>query len=81
MNQDELKQLVVTAIQKVAPEMEECDIDPDEAIREECDMDSMDFLNLLTALKSSSGVNIPEGDYSQVNTLNKMLEYISEKIN
>ncbi len=81
MNQEELKQLVIAAIQEVAPEIEESDIDPEEDIREECDIDSMDFLNFLAALKTSSGVNIPEADYPQVNTLNKMLGYMSDKLN
>jgi len=40
----------------------------------------MDFLNFLSALKESSGVSIPETDYSKVDTLNKMVEYLKKKI-
>jgi len=79
MNQDCIQTWVIEAIQTVAPEIEANTINPDAELREECDIDSMDFLNFLSALKTSSGVSIPEADYSKVNTLNKMLQYLREK--
>lgn len=81
MNFEELNKIVIDAIQHVAPEIEEEMINPDRDLREECDIDSMDFLNFLAALKNSTGVTIPEADYPQVNTLNKMLEYLNKKLN
>lgn len=78
--QQNIQQRIIEAIQEVAPEIEQDDIDMDEDIREECDLDSMDFLNYLIALKKSTGVSIAEGDYTQVNTFNKMLAYLSEKL-
>lgn len=79
MNQDRIRKWVIEAIQTVAPEIKDSDIKPDEELREECDIDSMDFLNFLSALKKSSGITIPEADYSNVNTLNKILKYLHEK--
>jgi len=81
MNPETVRTLVIEAIQTVAPEMEASDINPDEELREECDIDSMDFLNFISALKNSSGISIPETDYPKVDTLNKMIEYLSEKLN
>lgn len=78
--QQNIKKIILEAIQEVAPEIEQDDIDMDEDIREECDLDSMDFLNYLIALKKSTGVSIAEGDYTQVNTFNKMLTYLTEKL-
>jgi acyl carrier protein len=78
--QQNIQQIILEAIQEVAPEIEQDDIDMDEDIREECDLDSMDFLNYLIALKKSTGVSIAESDYTQVNTFNKMLNYLSEKL-
>jgi acyl carrier protein len=78
--QQKIQQIILEAIQEVAPEIEQEDIDMDEDIREECDLDSMDFLNYLIALKKSTGFSIAEGDYTQVNTFNKMLSYLSEKL-
>jgi acyl carrier protein len=78
--QQKFQQIILTAIQEVAPEIEQDDIDMDEDIREECDLDSMDFINYLIALKKSTGVSIVEGDYTQVNTFNKMLTYLTKKL-
>ena len=74
------QQVILAAIQEVAPEIELDDINMEEDIREECDLDSMDFINYLIALKKSTGVSIAEGDYIQVNTFNKMLTYLTEKL-
>ncbi len=78
--QQNIQKMILEAIQEVAPEIEQDDIDMDEDTREECDLDSMDFLNYLIALKKSTGVSIAEGDYTQVNTFNKMLTYLTEKL-
>lgn len=42
---------IADAIKHIAPEIEMDEIDLDEDLREECDLDSMDFLNLLASLK------------------------------
>jgi acyl carrier protein len=78
--QQNIQQIIIEAIQEAAPEIEQEDINMDEDIREECDLDSMDFINYLIALKKSTGVSIAEGDYSQVNTFNKMLNYLSAQL-
>ena len=49
MKQEDLIPLIITAIQGVAPELTIDDIDADADLREECDLDSMDFLNVIIA--------------------------------
>ena len=71
---------ILAAIKEVTPIMEEGVIDVDEDIREECNLNSVEFLRYLSALQKSTGVNITEEEYNQVNTFNKMLGYLSEKL-
>ncbi len=80
MKIEEIQTIVITAIHEVAPEIEREEIDPDGDIREECDLDSMDFFNYLLALKHSTGVSIAETDYPKVNTLNTMCQYLERKL-
>jgi acyl carrier protein len=54
-------------------------IDPKENLRDQLDVDSMDFLNLLIALHEALGVDIPETDYARLSTLQGILEYLAEK--
>ena len=76
MKQEDLIPLIITAIQGVAPELTIDDIDADADLREECDLDSMDFLNVIIALKKLTGVSIPDQDYNQLGSLNKVVEYL-----
>ncbi|KLV08283.1 MULTISPECIES: acyl carrier protein [Photobacterium] len=78
-NNDNIRDLVMQAIQNIAPEITESDIDPDEDLREECDLDSMDFLNLLDALKRSCGVSIPESDYPQIRSFSALVNYLNAR--
>jgi acyl carrier protein len=48
----------------------------DADLRDELDLDSMDFLNLLIAVKQASGVEVPERDYPQVRTLRALIAYV-----
>ncbi|MBD0787221.1 acyl carrier protein [Vibrio sp. Y2-5] len=78
MNSNNIASLIADAVTHIAPEIEIEDIDRDEDLREECDLDSMDFLNLLTSLKKSTQVSIPESDYNKVRSFNQLLNYIQE---
>lgn len=67
---------IANAIKRIAPEIDLLDIDQDEDLREECDLDSMDFLNLLADLKQQTSISIPESDYPKVRSYNQLLAYL-----
>ena len=67
---------IANALKRIAPEVDLLEIDHDEDLREECDLDSMDFLNLLAAIKQQTGLSIPEGDYPKVRSYNQLLAYL-----
>lgn len=79
MNPQALKESVCHLILNIAPEVDMNALDPNINMREELDLDSIDFIRLLTSIEQKLGVNIPEGDYTQVETLQKMLDYITAK--
>ncbi len=78
MNSNNISALIADALKHIAPEIEIDEIDQNEDLREECDLDSMDFLNLLTALKQSAGVSIPEEDYPKVRSYNQLSNYLEK---
>lgn len=79
MNRKEIRHFVIEAICDVAPELSPEEIDAEVNFREEYDIDSMDFLNIIIAIKHSTGVNIPERDYAKIDSLNNAVVYLSEK--
>jgi acyl carrier protein len=65
---------------RLAPEIDFGAADPNGSIQREFDIDSMDFLNFITALHERLGVNVPEADYAKVATLSGARAYLAEKL-
>ncbi|HUZ03442.1 MAG TPA: acyl carrier protein [Thermomicrobiaceae bacterium] len=79
MNTDDLRPAVLRALRRVAPEADPDALDPDVALREQLDIDSMDFLNFLIGIHRELGVEIPEADYPRLTTLDQILAYLGER--
>ena len=78
MTDTELKQIVMEAILEIAPEADFEALDPDDGLREQLDLDSMDFLNVVIGLHEALGIDIPEADYPRLFTLTSAIEYLQE---
>lgn len=61
----------------IAPEVEPAAIDADRPLREQIDIDSFDFLNVIIRLHEVLGVDIPERDYGELLTLNGAIAYLA----
>ncbi len=80
MKIDELKKVLLDEIANIAPETEGAPVDPDANLREVFDLDSMDFLNLVTAIHKRLGVDIPEADYAGLSSLNAASAYLAARL-
>ena len=80
MTQEEIKQIIIGQILEIAPDIEEGDIIPDQNIQRSLEIDSFDFLKILTALNDILGVEVPEKDYAKVDTLDHMAEYFAQNL-
>ena len=76
MDDAQLRHEVLKALQGIAPEVEPATLRGDRPLRDEVDLDSMDWLRFLAALHQRLGVNIPEADYQQLTTLDVLLAYL-----
>lgn len=76
MEAEQLKSLILTELCNIAPEVTPETVPEDEDLRDALDLDSMDFLRLVTAVTKKTGLNIPEADYRQVLTLGGMVRYL-----
>lgn len=77
MTPDDVRRIVLDEITKIAPEADPASIEPEVNLREQLDLDSMDFLNLAIALHRRLGVAIPEADYPKLATLGGCVAYLS----
>jgi acyl carrier protein len=76
----QLRAAVLAALAGVAPEVEEIALDPGQTIRDQLDIDSMDFLNFMMALNQTFGIEVPEQDYAEVASLNGCVRYLAHKL-
>jgi len=79
MNQDEVRKAVLAELMRIAPELEAGDLVPGKLLREQVDLDSMDWLNFLVALNERLRIEIPEADYRKLGTLDQVVAYLSAK--
>ena len=77
VTETEIKEVVVAALKRIAPEIDPASIRPGVGLRDELDLDSMDFLNFVLALHERLGVDIPESDYPRLYTLDGAIAYLS----
>lgn len=79
MNPQMIRDEVLKALKGIAPELEIEQLRPDRSLREEVDLDSMDWLRFIEALNRSLGIAIAESDYQHVDTLDKLIIYLGQK--
>jgi len=77
VTRDEIRALVCDLLGAIAPEADFGLLGDDEDLREALDIDSMDFLNFITALHEKTGVDIPEKDYAGLASMDDIVSYIA----
>jgi acyl carrier protein len=80
MTETEIRDTVLRVLGEIAPEVDPDAVKPDVSLRDQLDIDSMDFLNFLIALDRELGVEIPEADYGKVQTLDRLVEYLARAV-
>ena len=80
MKDEELRAVVIATLKTIAPEVEEGDLRSDRPLRNQVDLDSMDWLNFLIGLHEKLKVEIPEADYARLVTLGDVLDYLRVKL-
>jgi acyl carrier protein len=80
VNLDQLQVVVLTALSDVAPELDPATLDPKRDLRDQLDLDSMDFLNFVVGLHKALGIDIPEADYRKLGTLEACVAYLAAKL-
>jgi acyl carrier protein len=79
MTADQILAVIRDELGRLAPEIDFDTADRNRPIQQEFDIDSMDFLNFITALHERLGVNVPEADYAKVATIVGATAYLVEK--
>ncbi len=77
---DEIQRAVVDALTAVAPDIDPADVRPGIDLRQELDIDSMDYLGFIIRLHERFAVEIPEADYPRLATLEGCVDYLGARL-
>jgi len=80
VNDAEIRDVVFRALSRVAPEASPATLVPGDPLRDQVDIDSMDFLNFVVALHERLGVDIPEADYAKLGTIDAIVGYLATRL-
>jgi acyl carrier protein len=75
----EIRALALRVLGEIAPEADLTRIAGDVDLREQLEIDSMDFLNFVIGLHEATGADIPEADYGKLATLDACAAYLADR--
>jgi len=77
MTRDDIATTIADILHTIAPEADLARLPPDAPLREELDLDSMDFLNVMIAIKERLDLDVPEADHAKLATLAGCIDYVT----
>lgn len=80
MNETDLRTAALAALHRIAPEADLETVADDTDLRDELELDSMDFLTFVEELYTRTGVDVPEQAYPSVRTLGGCVTYLAGRL-
>ena len=81
MTKEDVRNIVLEIIAEIAPDEDLSDVKPDIRLRDQMELDSMDFLDIVMELRKKYGIDVPEEKYPELETLDSSAEYLTPKFN
>ena len=79
MTDQEVRQAVVDIIEIVAPDADLSDLTGDVRLRDQLELDSMDFLDIVMELRKRYKIEVPKDDYQELASLDSCVAYLAPK--
>lgn len=80
MTHEEVRLVVLDIVANIAPDEDLSKLDNKAALRDQLDLDSMDFLDIVMELRKRYRLEVPPEDYPQLASLQSCMEYLSPKL-
>ncbi len=76
MAADQIRQVILGILARIAPDEDLTDLKDEVPFREQMELDSMDFLDIVMELRKMYRVTIPEEDYGNLVTMSSTVTYL-----
>jgi len=80
MTKEEIRSTILEIIAQITPDEDLSNLKGDIPIREQVELDSMDFLDIIMELRKRYGIEVPEDDYVQLATLDGSVAYLEPRM-
>ncbi len=80
MGDQQARKIILDIIATVAPDADLTDLKGEVRLRDQLDMDSMDFLDIVMELRKRYKVEVPKDDYPQLASLDSCVSYLGPKL-
>ena len=76
MTRDEVREAIVSILKDIAPDEDLSSIKDDAVLRDQIDLDSMDFLDIVMELRKRFNIEVPESDYQELASMSSCIQYL-----
>lgn len=80
MTPAEIREEIVDILSNIAPDEELGGLVDEKPFREQLELDSMDFLDIVMELRKRHRVQIPEEEYGQLVSMHSTVTYLTPKL-
>ena len=80
MTKDDIRTAFTEVLRAIAPDINAATLGEDDHLQDDLELDSMDVLNLVTALHRRLNIDIPETDYPKIATLALAVSYLTDRV-
>jgi len=80
VTREEIIKLILDLVNESVPSEDLSDVDPDIPLRDQLELDSLDFLDIMMELQMRCGLEIPDDDFIELTTLNRCVAYLAPRI-
>ena len=77
MTADQIRQVILDILERIAPDEDLTGLDDARPFREQMELDSMDFLDIVMELRKLYRVQIPEADYPNLISMDSTVRYLT----
>jgi len=80
VTRDQLRTALLDCLARIAPEVDFAALRPEVRLRDQVDLDSVDWLNFLVSVHTTLGIDIPDADAARLTTLEQLIEYCESRM-
>lgn len=77
MTPAEIRAEIIDILEDIAPDEDLGDLKDEIAFREQLELDSMDFLDIVMELRKRHRIQVPEEDYEQLASMQSTVDYLT----